>query len=35
LLTAIAAGVGTYLVGCRLLGVRELDTLLSLRRRAG
>ena len=33
LLAAIAAGVGTYLVGCRLLGVRELDTLLSLRRR--
>jgi putative peptidoglycan lipid II flippase len=33
LLAAIAAGLGIYLVSCRLLGVRELDTLLSLRRR--
>jgi putative peptidoglycan lipid II flippase len=33
LLAALAAGIGTYLVACRLLGVRELDALLSLRRR--
>jgi peptidoglycan biosynthesis protein MviN/MurJ (putative lipid II flippase) len=33
LLAAIAAGLAAYLVVCRLLGVRELDTLLSLRRR--
>jgi putative peptidoglycan lipid II flippase len=34
LLAAIGAGLGTYLVACRLLGVRELDTLLSLPRRS-
>ena len=34
LLLALAGGLGTYLVACRLLGVRELETLLSLRRRA-
>jgi putative peptidoglycan lipid II flippase len=36
--TALAAGFGAYLISCRLLGVRELDALLSLRsrlRRAG
>jgi putative peptidoglycan lipid II flippase len=33
LLAAITVGLGVYLVVCRLLGVRELDTLLSLRRR--
>ncbi|MDQ4081592.1 MAG: murein biosynthesis integral membrane protein MurJ, partial [Actinomycetota bacterium] len=31
---ALAAGVAVYLVSCRLLGVRELETLLSLRARA-
>ncbi len=30
---AIAAGLAVYLAACRLLGVRELDALLSLRRR--
>jgi putative peptidoglycan lipid II flippase len=30
---ALAASVGVYLFGCRLLRVRELDTLLSLRSR--
>jgi putative peptidoglycan lipid II flippase len=34
LLLALAAGLGAYAVSCRLLGVRELETLLSLRRRA-
>jgi putative peptidoglycan lipid II flippase len=34
LLLALAGGLGAYLVACRLLGVRELETLLSLRRRA-
>jgi putative peptidoglycan lipid II flippase len=34
LLAALAAGLGAYAVSCRLLGVRELETLLSLRRRA-
>jgi putative peptidoglycan lipid II flippase len=34
LLVALAAGLGAYAVSCRLLGVRELETLLSLRRRA-
>jgi putative peptidoglycan lipid II flippase len=34
LLLALAAGLGTYAVSCRLLGVRELEALLSLRRRA-
>ena len=29
LLLALAGGLGTYLVACRLLGVRELETLLS------
>jgi putative peptidoglycan lipid II flippase len=33
-LVALAAGLGAYAVSCRLLGVRELETLLSLRRRA-
>jgi putative peptidoglycan lipid II flippase len=33
LLVALAGGLGTYAVSCRLLGVRELETLLSLRRR--
>ena len=33
LLLALAGGLGAYLVACRLLGVRELETLLSLRRR--
>jgi putative peptidoglycan lipid II flippase len=33
LLLALAGGLGTYLVACRLLRVRELETLLSLRRR--
>ena len=32
-LTAIAAGGLAYLVSCRLLGVRELEALLALRRR--
>jgi putative peptidoglycan lipid II flippase len=31
---ALAAGIAFYLVSCNLLGVRELHTLLSLRRRA-
>jgi putative peptidoglycan lipid II flippase len=31
--TALAAGLGAYLISCRLLGVRELDALLSLRSR--
>jgi putative peptidoglycan lipid II flippase len=34
LLVALAAGVVTYGISCRLLGVRELETLLSLRSRA-
>jgi putative peptidoglycan lipid II flippase len=34
LLLALAAGLGAYGVSCRLLGVRELEALLSLRRRA-
>jgi putative peptidoglycan lipid II flippase len=34
LLVALGGGLATYLVACRLLGVRELETLLSLRRRA-
>ena len=29
----IAAGTAAYLLACRLLGVREIDTLLSLRAR--
>src|SRR5436190_10879482 len=33
LLLALAGGLGAYLAACRLLGVRELETLLSLRRR--
>jgi putative peptidoglycan lipid II flippase len=33
LLVALAAGLASYLVACRALGVRELETLLSLRRR--
>jgi putative peptidoglycan lipid II flippase len=33
LLVALAAGLGTYAVSCRVLGVRELEALLSLRRR--
>jgi putative peptidoglycan lipid II flippase len=32
LLLALAGGLTSYLVACRLLGVHELDTLLSLRR---
>lgn len=32
---ALAAGALVYLAGCRLLHVRELDALLSLRRRVG
>ena len=32
LLVALVAGAAAYLVSCRLLGVRELETLLSLRR---
>ena len=31
--TALAVGLGVYLVSCRLLGVREVETLLSLRAR--
>jgi len=34
LLVALVAGLGAYVVSCRLLGVRELEALLSLRRRA-
>jgi putative peptidoglycan lipid II flippase len=34
LLVALAAGLWAYAVSCRLLGVRELETLLSLIRRA-
>ena len=34
LLAALAAGGSAYVVSCRLLGVRELEALLSLRRRA-
>jgi putative peptidoglycan lipid II flippase len=34
LLVALSAGLGAYAVSCRLLGVRELEALLSLRRRA-
>jgi putative peptidoglycan lipid II flippase len=34
LLVALTAGVVTYGISCRLLGVRELETLLSLRSRA-
>jgi hypothetical protein len=30
---ALAASVGVYLLGCRVLQVRELDVLLSLRSR--
>jgi hypothetical protein len=30
---ALAAGLAGYLISCRLLGVRELDALLSLRAR--
>jgi putative peptidoglycan lipid II flippase len=30
---ALAAGIVAYVVGCRLLGVQEIDTLLSLRTR--
>ena len=33
LLVALGAGVGSYLVACRALGVGELEALLSLRRR--
>src|SRR5712691_3212088 len=33
LLVALAGGLAAYLVSCRWLGVRELETLLSLRRR--
>jgi putative peptidoglycan lipid II flippase len=33
LLLALVGGLGAYLLACRLLGVRELETLLSLRRR--
>ena len=33
LLLALAGGLATYLVACRALGVRELDTILALRRR--
>jgi putative peptidoglycan lipid II flippase len=32
--SALIAGFGVYVLACRLLGVRELDALLSLRRRA-
>jgi hypothetical protein len=31
--SAFVAGFGVYLISCRLLGVRELNTLLSLRGR--
>jgi len=31
--SAFVAGFGVYLISCRLLGVRELDALLSLRSR--
>jgi hypothetical protein len=31
--TALAAGLAAYLISCRLLGVRELNALLSLRSR--
>ena len=31
---AIAVSVGVYLAACRAAGVREMQTLLSLRRRA-
>ena len=34
LVLALAAGLAAYTVSCRLLGVRELEALLSLRRRA-
>jgi putative peptidoglycan lipid II flippase len=34
LVTALAAGVGAYAFSCRLLGVRELEALLSLRSRS-
>jgi hypothetical protein len=30
---ALAAGVAAYLLACKALGVRELEALLSLRRR--
>ncbi len=33
--SAFVAGLAAYLISCRLLGVRELDALLSLRRRSG
>src|SRR5581483_7736792 len=33
LLVALGGGLGAYLAACRILGVRELETLLSLRRR--
>jgi putative peptidoglycan lipid II flippase len=32
---ALLAGAGAYLISCRLLGVRELEALLSLRARLG
>jgi hypothetical protein len=32
--SALAAGLAAYLISCRLLGVRELDALLSLRGRS-
>ncbi len=35
LVPALVAGGAAYLGACRLLGVRELDTLFALRRRAG
>jgi hypothetical protein len=31
--SALAAGFAAYLISCRLLGVRELEALLSLRSR--
>jgi putative peptidoglycan lipid II flippase len=31
--SALAAGIGAYAISCRLLGVRELEALLSLRSR--
>jgi putative peptidoglycan lipid II flippase len=34
LVAALAAGLAAYLISCRLLGVRELEALLSLRSRA-
>jgi hypothetical protein len=32
--TALAAGAAAYLISARFLGIRELDALLALRRRA-